>query len=78
MNVTEAVLTLRRLDQAAMFGWPEGYDEAGVRALALEAVQVIARAVEARPAAERPAYAKKAVAALRLPTVRRIEEAGRL
>ena len=78
MNVTEAVLTLRRLDQEAMLGWPEGYDEAVVRPLALEAVQVIAAAVEQRPAAERAAYSKKAVAALRLPKVRRIEEAGRL
>ena len=78
MTVTEAVLTLRRLDQEAMLGWPEGYDEGATLARASEAIQVMAGAVAKRPEAQRLAYARKAVAALHLPSVRRIEEAGRL
>ena len=78
MNVTEAVLTLRRLDQEAMLGWPEGYDEGATRKLASEAVQALAQAVEQRPETQRLAYARKAVAALQQTPVRRIEEGGRL
>lgn len=62
--VEAAVWTLRRLDTEAELGWPGGYDPERVRREADEALAVLARSVDAAPAAYQTALARAYVQAL--------------
>ena len=63
-EIEEAVWTLRRLDDEAGRHWPAGYDADRVRREALEAVEVLARSVDAAPLAYRDMLARNYVLAL--------------